>query len=53
MKFLEIQLYFSILTLPSIALKRWNFLGKWGIKEKIMGSGVAELENQHKKPSYG
>ena len=36
--FLEIQLFFSISLLPSIALKRWNFPGNldFKVKGKIM-----------------
>ena len=43
MKFLEIQLYFSILILPSIALIRENFPDNFDFKGKNVG------KNSHKK----
>ena len=36
LKFFKIQLFFSILTFPSIALKRWNFPYKLDYKRKIV-----------------
>ena len=40
LKFLEIQLYFSISIIPSIESKRWNFPGNFDFKGKIVVKGV-------------
>ena len=46
-KFLEIHLYFSILILPSTALKRRDFRDNFEFKGKIVAKGVGK--NSYKK----
>ena len=43
LKFFKIQLFFSILTLPSIALKRWNFPDKLDYKGKIVAKFLIRI----------
>ena len=38
LKFLEMQLFFSILILPHVALKHWNFPDNFDIKGKFMAN---------------
>ena len=40
---MEIQRFFSILILPSIALKRWNFLYKLDFKSKILAKFLLKI----------
>ena len=46
LNFLQIQLYFSISIMPSIALKRWNFSDNFDFKGKIVAESVGK--NSHK-----